>query len=174
MKAILKEIRNGHIDEFYHPITMCFSKSLDSEELYYFNTSLERQFCTDEERLAGLSKVLEEEKVRYASSLIGRWFEINLYKISIEEITDQHYVALDIFDDEECESRRITEFQVATFMTKEDAIEKRKYMIVNSKENIEGVLSGGITEEITINSIFPPKMATHVHIEIPYELLAQV
>ena len=102
MKAILKEIRTGYFDEFYHKITMCFSKSIESDELYFFNTSLEHQFCTDEERIAGLSEDLVEEKVCYANTLIGRWFEINLYKISIKEISNQHYIALEIFNDEEC------------------------------------------------------------------------
>lgn len=169
MKAILKEIRTGYFDEFYHKITMCFSKSIESDELYFFNTSLEHQFCTDEERIAGLSEDLVEEKVCYANTLIGRWFEINLYKISIKEISNQHYIALEIFNDEECESRRFTDFRVATFMTKKDAIEDRKYMIVNS-ENIEGVLPDGITEEVNINFIFPIKMPTPEDIVIPYDL----
>ena len=66
MEAILKEIEVYAYNDsmLTHRIKMVFTESLDSDELYYFGTSIEQQFCTKEE----LNQLYTEDEYPCAAS----------------------------------------------------------------------------------------------------------
>lgn len=182
MKAILKDIQfYEYNDAWRHPIKMVFTEFLDDNEFYNFTTTIEQQFCTKEElkllrteddELEDKSpKELVEEKIKYAKSLIGKSFYINLYKFSVKELTNNKYVAFE-FDDEEYDNPiTITDYHIASYMTKEDVILNQKYSITRGGIDyfVEGVLPNGSTEEITTELFFPrPTIEKNLY-DIPYE-----
>lgn len=173
MKAILKEIEAFKYDgnKLRHPIKMLFAKSEESDELYHFGTTVEEQFCTTGEYdvKKGLSEEMFNEKVRYAKSLVGNTFEINLYKFTVEEMTGNKYRAFE-FTPYYSEKRTIEEYHVAAYMSKEDVILNLKYFI--TIEGIQGVAVGVLadwsTEKITTELFFPKTITQKKNFDIPY------
>lgn len=176
MKAILKEI------EFYayndsmltHCIKMVFTESLDSDELYYFGTSIEQQFCTKEDlnqlhTEGNLPKELIEAKIEYAKSLVGKTFCINLHRFSVKELTNNKYVAFECYQ-EYGDFKTITDYHIASYMTKEDVVLNIKYIITKQglDKNLEGVLPDKSTEEITTELFFPRPIPEKKSYDIPY------
>ena len=171
MKAILKDLNIPlYMDEMLvHPIKMLFVDSHESGDVYHFVTTVEKQFCTKEEISSenGLSKKQIEEKLYYAQSLIGRTFEINLFKFTVKELTHDKYVAFKF-----SYNKTITDYCIASYMTKDDVMLKLKYSITMQgfQGEIEGVKSNGQTEEI-IKELFFPKRK---HYDIPYSKYANI
>ena len=169
MIAILKNIvipqyEKDRPSRLAHPIKMQFATSLESDELYSYGTTIEKQFCTKGEYdvLQGASDELLEEKLAYSKSLIGKRFEINLFKFTVKELTDNKYVAFDI------EDNIVTDYHIASYMTIDDVVLDLKYKITiqGVRGSVYGMLDGGTTEEIT-NQLFFSK-SIQKNFEIPY------
>lgn len=129
MKAILKDIEVTDYDEsmLRHPITMFFVESEESDELYRFGTTVEMQFCANDEYdgKEGITEKIFDEKVRFAKTLIGKSFEINLYKFTVKELTDNKYAALEFstyYYDDFYDEETVEDYHIASFMAKEDVI----------------------------------------------------
>lgn len=178
MKAILKEIEVPEYDGniLRHPIKMLFAESEESNELYSFGTTVETQFCTIDEYdvKEGASEELFDEKVNYAKSLIGKAFEINLYKFTLKELTNDKYVAIEFsrpcgYDDWDFET--IEDYHIASYMTKEDVVMSIKYSITMQGVQglADGVLSDESTEEITTELFFPKPIPEKKHFNMPYD-----
>lgn len=177
MKAILKEIEVPEYDGnmLRHPIKMLFAESEESNELYSFGTTVETQFCTIDEYdvKEGASEELFDEKVKFANTLVGKTFEINLYKFTVKELTDNKYEAFEFttyfYDD--CDFDTVEDYHIASYMTKEDVIQNLKYSITRQGIDgvVEGVLSDETTEEITTELFFPKPIPEKKHFNIPYD-----
>lgn len=176
MKAILREIE---VPEYSgrrkkHPIKMLFAESETSDEFYCFGTTIEIQFCQRDEYniIEGLPDKLLEEKINYAYSLIGKTFEISLYKFTVKELTDNRYVALECLKsfNEYDVSEQIEEYRYATLMTREDLINSLKYVITHNGIGrlTYGILSDGSIENITTELFFPKPIPEKKSFEIPY------
>ena len=177
MKAFLKKIEVPKFDENmrWHRIKMLFAESEESGELYYFETTLEAQFCTNDEydREEGMSEELFKEKVNYANSFVGKTFEINLYKFTVKEMTENKYVAFMFINEGYFgyNSTIITDYHIASYMTKEDVILNMKHLVTMRGFNgaAKGVLPDDSTENITTELFFPKPIPEKKHFEIPYD-----
>ena len=178
MRAILKGIEVIESNNYMlkHPIKMLFADYEGSDELFRFGTTIETQFCTKDEYdlIEGLPDKLAEEKIIYANSLIGKTFEINLYKFTVKELTNGKYVAIEFsrpcsYDDWDFET--IEDYHVASYMTKDDVITSIKYSI--AMQGIQGVagwvLPDESTEEITTELFFSKANPEKKKFEIPYD-----
>ena len=177
MKAILKEIEVPEYKDniLRHPIKMYFAETEESEEFYRFGTTIETQFCTKDEYdvKEGLPEKLVEEKISYAKSLVGKTFEINLYKFTVKELTNGKYVAIEFsrpcgYDDWDFET--IEDYQIASYMSKEDFLMSTKYTITMQGVQglADGVLQDESTEEITTDLFFSKPVPEKKLIDIPY------
>lgn len=181
MKAILKEIEVYAYNDsmLTHRIKMVFTESLDSDELYYFGTSIEQQFCTKEELNQlytedefenNSPKELIEAKIKYAKSFIGKTFNINLHKFSVKELTYNKYVAFE-YCPEYGDSKTITDYHIASYMTREDVLLNYEYIVTKQgiDRTLKGVLPDKSTEEITTELFFPRPIPEKKSYKIPYE-----
>ena len=177
MKAILKDIEVPEVGNLAirHPIKMLFAETEYSDNFYRFGTTIEAQFCTQDEYnlTEGLPDALAEEKISYAKSLIGRTFEINLYDFTIKELTNGKYVAIEFskpcgYDDWDYET--VEDYHIASYMTKEDAVMSIKYSITMQAVQglADGVLPDESTEEITMELFFPKPIPEKKVYDIPY------
>lgn len=163
MKAVLNKIElcdNSNSILKIHPIIMYFADTTNNKELYSYRTTIESQFCNKNEYdwKDGLPNQVIEEKINYARSFIGKTYEINLYMITVEELTNKRYVELEIVTSHGCydETNRIKNYYHATYMSKEDWIQKLKYTItINGMQGlIYGITPLNISEEITKDLFF--------------------
>ena len=179
MSAYLKEIKllEDHVVMPYHRISMLFTDSMDSDELYSFITTVETQYCTKDEYNweDGLSDELFLKKLNYAQSFIGKVFDINLYKFTVKELTKGRYKAFEFEDADDFyyDFKTITDYHIASYMTKDEVLLNLKYSIClqGIQGYMEGVLSDESTEEITAELFFPrpcPIFEKKVY-EIPYD-----
>lgn len=180
MKAILKEIEVPEFNNnmLRHPIKMLFVETEESDEVFYFGTTIETQFCTKDEYdvKEGVPNKLVEEKINYANSLIGKIFEINLHKFTVKELTDGKYVAFEIsrthgYDEWAFETfKTIEDYHIASYMTKEDVVMGIKYSVTMQgvQGHADGLLPNGSTEEITTELFFPKPIPEMKSFEIPY------
>lgn len=166
MDAILRDIKIWKNDDSYHRINMMFSAPSNDEELFGYTTSIENQYCTEEEREEDLSDEDLEEKLLFAKSQIGLYFDVNLYKISIQELTNNNYWAFQV-PVSEFETRNMTEYRIATYMTREDTIANLRFKALFNN-SIKGILANGATEAIKIEYLFPPSIRQQKTFEIPY------
>lgn len=177
MKAILKGIEVLEFEDymFRHPIKMLFAGTEESDKIYRFGTTIETQFCTKDEYDAkeGLPDKMVEEKISYAKSLVGKTFEINLYKFTVKELTNGKYVAIEFskpcgYDDWDFET--IEDYHIASYMMKEDVVMSIKYsMTLQGVQGFaDGVLPDGSTEEITTELFFPKPIPEKKNFKIPY------
>ena len=177
MKAILKEIEVPEYEDYMlrHPIKMLFTETDGSEEIYRFGTTIETQFCSKDEYdiKEGLTEKLAEEKISYANSLIGKTFEINLYKFTVKELTNGKYIAIEFskpcgYDDWDFET--IEDYHIASYMTKEDVVMSIKHSI--TMQGVQGLADGVLpdesTEEITTELFFPKPIPEKKNFEISY------
>lgn len=183
MKAVLKEIEVPEFEDFMlrHPIKMLFAETEESDELFRFGTTIETQFCTKDEYdlKEGLPEKLVEEKINYANSLIGKTFEINLYKFTVKELTNGKYVAIEFsrpcgYDDWDFDT--IEDYHIASYMTKEDVVLNIKYSITMQGVQglADGVLQDETTEEITTELFFPKPVPEKKTFEIPYSKFSNI
>ena len=183
MKAVLKEIEVPEFEDFMlrHPIKMLFAETEESDELFRFGTTIEAQFCTKDEYdlKEGLPEKLVEEKINYANSLIGKTFEINLYKFTVKELTNGKYVAIEFsrpcgYDDWDFDT--IEDYHIASYMTKEDVVLNIKYSITMQGVQglADGVLQDETTEEITTELFFPKPVPEKKTFEIPYSKFSNI
>lgn len=177
MKAILREIEVPEYEDFMfrHPIKMLFADTEDSNELFCFGTTIETQFCTKDEYdvREGLPDKLVEERIRYAKSLIGKTFEINLYKFTVKELTNGKYVAIKFsnpYGYNDWDFKTIEDYHIASYMTKEDVVMDIKHIITMQGVQglADGVLPDETTEEITTELFFPKPIPEKKYFEIPY------
>lgn len=180
MKAILKKIEVPKFKDnmFRHTIKMFFAETEKSDELFVFSTELEVQFCTKDEYdiEEELSDKLVEEKICYAKSLIGKTFEINLYKFTVKELTNGKYVAFEIsrtegYGDWAFETyHTIEDYHVASYMTKEDVMMRIKFSITMQgiQGHADGVLPDESTEKITTDLFFSKPIPEKKIFEILY------
>jgi len=177
MKAILKEIEVPKFENFMlrHPIKMLFAETEKSEEIFRFGTNIETQFCTKDEYdlKEGLPDKFVEEKISYANSLVGKYFEINLYKFTVKELTNGKYVAIEFsrpcgYDDWDFET--IEDYHIASYMTKEDVVMSIKYSITMQGVQglADGVLTDESTEEITTELFFSKPIPEKKNFEMNY------
>ena len=129
--------------------------------------------------IKGLPDKLLEEKLNYANTLIGKTFDINLYKFSVKELTNNKYTAIELttnYFDDLCDYDTIEEYHIASYMTKEDVIWKQKYSITMKGINgdADGVTSDGTMEEITTELFFPQPIPEKKHLDIPYNKFPQL
>lgn len=155
MVGVLKEIEVDKHCSFFpkHFVKMFFSKSMGSDELYCFVTTLEDQFCTKEEKDKKFSDEFLNEKEKFAKTFVGKRFVINLFTFSIKELTDNRYVA--IYDNKR--KKRIESVNRATYREKEDEKMHLKFGLTSNGINgyCYGILVNGSTEEITTDFLFP-------------------
>ena len=174
MRAILKEIKFcEHEDYTPHRIAMMFSEETNDEELYVFGTTIEVQYCIKEKFIGGISDSLFKKKKAFAEKQIGRMFEINLYKFTVRELTNDKYVAFEvsIFDPYDCgASETLKDYHIASYMTIEDVKMKLKFGITMAgiEGHAEGVLPDNSTEIITTELFFPTPPPEKKHFDIPY------
>lgn len=177
MKAILREVEvpgyKGLM--FGHPIKMLFTETEGSDEIYHFGTTIETQFCTKDEYdvREGLPDKLVEGKIRYANSLIGKTFEINLYKFTVKELTNGKYVAIKFSKPcgyNDWDFKTIEDYHIASYMTKEDVVMDIKHVITMQGVQglADGVLPDETTEKITTELFFPKPIPEKKYFEIPY------
>lgn len=177
MKAILKEIEVPEYKDniLRHPIKMYFAETEESEEIFRFGTTIETQFCTKDEYdvKEGLPEKMVEGKISYAKSLVGKTFEINLYKFTVKELTNGKYVAIEFsrpcgYDDWDFET--IEDYHIASYMSKEDVLMSTKYSITlqGIQGLADGVLQDESTEEITTELFFSKPVPEKKHFDIPY------
>lgn len=173
MEVILKEIefRDGLIN---NPISMLFSDST-SEELFCFKTSIEAQFCDKEELIDGqLDPEILKDKICFAKSFIGKKYDLNLYKFTVKELTSNRYVAFELyendFEGDIIYEDTITDYHIASYMTKEDYIMLLKYKLCLESMHgyVEGVLPDETTEEIDSELFFPRHDLPQKEYKIPY------
>lgn len=177
MRAILKEIEVPEFNDnmLRHPIKMFFAETEESDELFRFGTTIETQYCNKDEYdiKEGLPEKLAEEKISNAKSLIGKTFEINLYKFTVKELTNGKYVAIEFskpcgYDDWDFET--IEDYHIASYMSKEDVVTSIKYSI--TMQGVQGLADGVLpdesTEEITTELFFPKPIPEKKNFEIPY------
>ena len=166
MAAILREIKAWKSCGYpSHRINMMFSDPFNDEELYGYLTSIENQYCSKEEREEELSDEDVEEKLSFAKSQIGLYFDVNLYKISIQELTNNNYWAFQV-PVSEFETRKLTEYRIPTYMTREDAITDLKYKALLNN-SLKGLLANGTIETIKTEYLFP-RIRQPKTFEIPY------
>lgn len=181
MRAILKEIKFcEHEDYMPHHIAMMFSEETNDEELYVFGTTIEVQYCTKEKFIGGISDSLFKKKKAFAEKQIGKMFEINLYKFTVKELTNDKYVAFevsrfDIYDGlfdvyDYFDSETFKDYHIASYMTIEDVKMKLKFGITMDgiRGLAEGVLPDDSTEMITTELFFPKPPPEKRHFDIPY------
>ena len=177
MKAILKEIKVPEFKDYMlsHPIKMLFAETKESNELFHFGTTIETQFCTKDEYdlEEGLPDKLAKAKINYANSLIGKTFEINLYKFTVKELTNGKYVAIEFSSpcgDDDWNFETIKEYHIASYMTIEDIVMNIKYSI--TMQGVQGLADGVFpdesTEEITTELFFPKPIFEKKNFKIPY------
>lgn len=174
MKAFLRDIvipKYGRyrLKQMKHQIKMVFAKSSDSCDLYSFVTTIEDQFCTNDEYdwKVGIQDKLLEEKINYAKSCIGKTFEINLYDFTTRDLTANKYVAFKVM----CSNCFETDYHIASYMAKEDVIMSLKYSLTmrGLQGYIEGILEDKSTEKITTELFFSEPIPEKKHFDIPYE-----
>ena len=139
MSAILKKIQLREdliIEDTRHPIIMYFSKD-DSDDIYPFFTSLETQYCSEEEQREGLLEACVKDMLDYAKTQIGLSFDINLYKFKVSELTDGLFVALEDYSDS---FDKIYYFKQASFLSKDDLYISLKYKIC--LRGLQGIYTG--------------------------------
>lgn len=175
MRAILKKIEVIENHRLSHPIKMFFADSEESNELFLFLTTIETQFCTKDEYdlKEGLPDDLAEEKIICADSLIGKTFEINLYKFTIKELTNGKYIAVTFFRPDSYGFYNFTtieDYHIASVMTKEEVAMNIKYFITRQgiQRLADGVLPDKSTEDITTELFFPKPIPEKKDFEIPY------
>lgn len=170
MNAFLKDIKVPQHDKFMpvHQIVMMFATSMDSEELYSYATSVEAQFCDKDEIRMELPNLVVEEKLKQVNALIGKLFEINLYKITVKEMTDNRYVEFETYDGDDI--AEFAEFRHASCMSKNDYLTLLKYQLCMQgiQGHLDGVLHDGTTEKITIDTFFPHTIVKK-NFNIPYD-----
>lgn len=155
MSAILKKIdylEDLVLEDTRHPIVMYFSKSESDNELYPFRTTLEKQYCTNEELTNGILDVEVENVLFDANKQVGQKFDINLYKFKVSELTDGLFVALT-----PCYSDwKIYYYKRASFMSREDMYLTLKYRICleGLMGDIFGITSYGKEKRIDQTLIF--------------------
>lgn len=170
MKSILRNLTEGRADKYFHQIIMYFAESMESEILYSFPTTIEEQFCTSKEydfrQDIFLSDDLLREKIKYAKSLIGKSFEINLYQFDVKELTGNKYSTL-LSNGHEI----ITDWHMASYMTREDVIMNMKYFMTMGglQGNIWGVFADGTSERITTELFFGKNKSKKKNYNIPHE-----
>lgn len=169
MEGYLKkvEVREDTEGLTCHPIKLYFSKDdfpLDFDEivsdndLYRLSTTIETLLCSVEERNKGLTDSELNAKIDYIKSYIGRCFNINLFYITVRDLTDGKYVAFEReFDDYiDSDSEEIYEYKMATYRTNEDTIKLLKYNITLSGllGDTLGITYSGRREKITTELFF--------------------
>lgn len=177
MKAILKEIEvlNDADYELIHPIKLFFVESKESDEVYSYVTTIETQFCTKGEfdLKKGMTHNQLTKRLDFANSFIGKTFEINLFKITVKELTNNKYVAFELTIDDGfcCYEETVEYYNVASYMTKEDLMLYLKYSI--TRQSIDGLVYGILpdesTEEITTELFFPKPIPEKKYYNIPYD-----
>ena len=154
---------------------MLFAETKESNELFHFGTTIETQFCTKDEYdlEEGLPDKLAKAKINYANSLIGKTFEINLYKFTVKELTNGKYVAIEFSSpcgDDDWNFETIKEYHIASYMTIEDIVMNIKYSI--TMQGVQGLADGVFpdesTEEITTELFFPKPIFEKKNFKIPY------
>jgi hypothetical protein len=178
MSGILKEVlylKGFAIENMFHPINMIFIKNENETEIYPYQTSLENQFCSQEEKIDGLLDKIAAEKLAMLESCIGKKYDVNLYKFSVSELTDGKYVALHDVDSYE-DDAIIREFRRATYKTREDLFIQLKFNICLSGMNARfvGITKDGKEEEIDNTLIFQPNNEEPKNYTIPYEGFPEV
>ena len=176
MAAILKEIKfleDSVIEDKSHPIIMCFSRSVEEDELYFYRTSLENQYCSFLERTEGLPEEKVDAILEHANSQIGKKFNINLFNISVAELTDGQFVSLEYDGDYDeygyDEDDIIKEFRRATYKTRADIFEVLKLHIClwGLDKTYIGIKSDGSYGDIDEKLIFPTNRIEPKHFDIP-------
>lgn len=173
--VILKEIEFCEHKSYmrHHKIKMIFAEKEDSEELYTFYSTIEVQYCTKEELENGsLSDSLIEKKKAFAEKQIGKAFEINLYKFTVRELTNDRYIAFRVSESRDYYDLdvQIDDYFIASYMTKQDVIMGIKYSITMKglKGLASGVLQDYSTEKITEELFFSKPIPEKPHFDIPY------
>ena len=153
MEAYLVDIKVGYKDDIYTSIIMKFASSMDSLDLYNYKTSLYTQYCSKEDREK--EELSDDEINKYlqlAYSQIGNKFIINLYKISVKELTNNLYVAFCI-DGEKI----VKDYYMASYMSKEDVIKELLLLLLyhsfDFNFNLMGVLPNGKREDLSADLI---------------------
>ena len=181
MSGILKDVvylEDFEIEDKYHPILMKFIKDDNDSIVYPYRTSLEEQFCSASEIKKGLLDDDAEKKMAIIKTKKGKKFDVNLYRISVSELTDGKFVALDDLDSYE-EDSLIREFRRATYKTREDLsiLLKLDICISGMESRFVGINKEGDEIDIDSTLIFPietkdPKKLKNY--DIPYEGFPEV
>lgn len=165
MQAILKKLKFATQNSILPTtVIMYFAKidGMDDEDLYSFRTSLATQCLPQGVKVRDFmeSPRMIEEAQNVMSALIGRKFEINLYDISVEELTKGRYVALDeevVTSDSrdpygyyDTDTKRVTSIRRASYKDKEDVIKERLLWLcrMGSGGTVVGIDKNGKDHEI--------------------------
>lgn len=150
---------------------MLFTETEDSDEIYRFATTIETQFCANGEYdiKEGLPNELVEDKISYAKSLIGKAFEINLYKFTVKELTNGKYAAIKLYRPDGY-YKTIEDYHIASYKTKEDVMMLTKHSIAlqGVQGNADGVFPDESTEKITTELFFQKPILDKKDFEIHY------
>jgi len=173
MSGILKDVQfldSFAIEDMFHPINMYFIKDENDSDVYPYQTAIEDQFCSPAERKNGLLDDDAAEKLKILRSCVGKKFDINLYKLSVSELTDGKFVAVDDIDSYE-DDTQIKEFRRATYKSREDIAVQLKFNIclAGMDGRYVGITKDGDEEDIDYTLIFPPQQEEPKIYDIPYE-----
>lgn len=189
MSGILKDViylEDFVIDDMVHPIKMIFIKDDNDTEKYPYQTTIEKQCRTSDEPIVGMLDEIALMRLSSLKSFIGKEFNINLYKFSVQELTNGKYVSLDYdgydddygyYENEDCdEDDIIKEIRRATYKSREDIIEILKLQIcLGGLDKIYvGIKSDGSSEDLDEKILLPIKKEETKHYEIPYEGFPEV
>lgn len=171
MKAILKEIRydEKYVKEHLRDEGLMFGVFLmfqcqNSSETYSYTSTFPNIFYPNEKKIDGYSVTELQNKIDEAKLHIGKSFNVNLYKISVNEITNGNYNGIAFYNYYDELTHIFHEFRVASYKTRIDVIKELQFkyckrviegdaVIFDEKDNeIE------VTDNIKGISIFLPEV----------------
>ncbi len=156
MEAILKDIKfltDIQDVDCFHKIVMYFVKDKEDPETYPYTTTLETQYMPNPSNDLSAKEV--SLQARKCKNDIGKKFDIELYKFSVEEITGGKYVAL-LSEKENFSSFKIKELRRASYMSRADILKLLNYQIclMGLHGTIEGITVDGDIKKLNENILF--------------------
>lgn len=171
MKAILKEIRydEKYVKEHLRNEGLMFRAFLmfqnqNGSETYSYTSIFQNIFYPYEEDFDRYSVKELQNKIDEAKLNIGKSFNVNLYKISINEITNGNYNGIAFYNYYEELTRIFHEFRIASYKTRIDVIKELQFKYCKRVMEGDAVIFDDkdneidITDDIKGISIFLPEV----------------
>lgn len=189
MKAILREIkynesykdeniREEPIFRLKFPATLCFQDS-NRNELYLYNGNFYSIFYNTINAIKNFDKLSVEELQDIIDSTkqnIGKFFNVNLYRISVNEITNGKFNGLAVCNYYEEKCHIIHEYKIASYKTRRDVVRELQFRICKRAIDLEIVFFDEKNNKVEISndingiSVFIPEIVVPQMEEIVYKI----